>query len=205
MHHTHTTILLITMEKGATITQNAAIANRRRLHISTYNIRDGRAEGLLSAIRVLAQEHEDVAILTETKLTNGIYPREAPGYKVAKAWQKHSGAFFSIRRSLFCSTCFSSPRFYAGHLDCSHVTVSWGWVFWIVHFVFGCLASFRTDSRADPDAASRKARIRAVRAFEFFLPPLCKSLKAWILFMKRDGTSFPSWLSVFSYVSLSSF
>ena len=60
--------------------------------VATYNIRSGRAGGLESALRAMAATGVDLGILTETKITDGIYTRFSSGYQVqateaASAWQ----------------------------------------------------------------------------------------------------------------------
>ena len=47
---------------------------------STYNIRNGRNEGLESALRGMFQANMDLGILQETKCTDGIYTRESARY-----------------------------------------------------------------------------------------------------------------------------
>jgi hypothetical protein len=60
---------------------------------STYNIRSGRGERLISAIRSLSYMQMDWTILTETKLTDGIHTRNFPGYQVeaTNAKSAHQG------------------------------------------------------------------------------------------------------------------
>ena len=48
--------------------------------VATCNIRCGRNRGLESALRALDLMEVDIAILTEAKLTKGIYTRGARGY-----------------------------------------------------------------------------------------------------------------------------
>ena len=52
------------------------------IRFGTYNIRNVRKGGLESAIRGMSQANMDLGILQETKITNGIYNRGSPGYKV---------------------------------------------------------------------------------------------------------------------------
>ena len=48
----------------------------------TYNIRNGRNEGLEAALRGVSQTNMNLGILQETKLTDGIYTRGSAGYSV---------------------------------------------------------------------------------------------------------------------------
>ena len=50
--------------------------------VATWNIRCGRNGGLESALRALESLEVDIAILTEAKLTKGIYTRGGRGYQV---------------------------------------------------------------------------------------------------------------------------
>ena len=50
--------------------------------VAKFNIRCGRAGGLESALRAMEAANVDVGILTETKLTGGIYTRFSSGYQV---------------------------------------------------------------------------------------------------------------------------
>jgi len=60
---------------------------------ATYNIRNGRASRLEMALRAASQMQLDFGILTETKLTDGIYTRSSAGYSVVAtdAPSKHQG------------------------------------------------------------------------------------------------------------------
>lgn len=61
--------------------------------IATYNICSGRKGRLELALRAAAQMNLDLGILTETKLTDGIYTRNSSGYQVVAtdAPSKHQG------------------------------------------------------------------------------------------------------------------
>ena len=50
--------------------------------LATWNIRSGRNGGLESALRALDALEVDIALLTETKLTKGIYTRWSSSYSV---------------------------------------------------------------------------------------------------------------------------
>ena len=50
--------------------------------IATYNICSGRAGRLELALRAADQMNLDLGILTETKLTDGVYTRNSSGYQV---------------------------------------------------------------------------------------------------------------------------
>ena len=52
------------------------------IRFGTYNIRNGRKEGLKSALQGMSQANMDLGILQETKLTDGVYIRGSAGYKV---------------------------------------------------------------------------------------------------------------------------
>jgi len=70
--------------------------------IATWNIRCGRDGGLESALRALESLGVDIAILTEAKLTGGIYTRSDREYSVVatdakSAWQ--GGVAVCVRES----------------------------------------------------------------------------------------------------------
>jgi len=50
--------------------------------VATWNIRNGRNGGIESACRALGSLNVDIAVLQETKLTNGIYTRNSSGYSI---------------------------------------------------------------------------------------------------------------------------
>ena len=52
------------------------------INIATYNIRSGRNGRLETALRAMEQMNVDLGILTEAKLTDGIYTRCSSGYNV---------------------------------------------------------------------------------------------------------------------------
>lgn len=52
------------------------------INIATYNIRSGRNGRLEIALRAMEQMNVDLGILTEAKLTDGIYTRCSSGYNV---------------------------------------------------------------------------------------------------------------------------
>ena len=54
----------------------------KKIKIATYNIRSGRAGNLESALRALEQMEVDLAILTETKLTDDRHTKFNFGYRV---------------------------------------------------------------------------------------------------------------------------
>ena len=64
-----------------------------RINIATYNIRSGRNGRLETALRAMEQMKVDLGILTEAKLTDGIYTRCSHGYNVVatKAWVHWQG------------------------------------------------------------------------------------------------------------------
>jgi hypothetical protein len=59
--------------------------------VVAWNIRCGRNAGLASAAKGLAQMGVDVAVLTETKITDDQYPHLTSGFKVllSKAASQH--------------------------------------------------------------------------------------------------------------------
>ena len=61
--------------------------------VATWNIRSGRAGGLESALRAAKSLGVDLILLTETKLTQGIYARRSSGYTVlaTEAASPHQG------------------------------------------------------------------------------------------------------------------
>ena len=50
--------------------------------VCSWNIRNGRKGGIESACRALSSLNVDIALLQETKLTNGAYTRNSSGYSV---------------------------------------------------------------------------------------------------------------------------
>lgn len=68
--------------------------------MATYNIRNGRGGGLISALRAMERSNVDLAVLTETKLTDGIYTRESLGYRVmaTNATSRHQGGVALVCR-----------------------------------------------------------------------------------------------------------
>ena len=52
------------------------------IRFGTYNIRNGRNEGLDSALRGVSQANMDLGIFQETKLIYGVYTRGSSGYIV---------------------------------------------------------------------------------------------------------------------------
>ena len=67
--------------------------SQQSITLATYNIRNGRAWGLETALRALSQMGVDIGILTETKLTGGIHTRFCCGYRVfaTQAASPHQG------------------------------------------------------------------------------------------------------------------
>lgn len=66
-------------------------AERTLICIATFNIRSGRAGRLELALRSMEQMNVDLGILTEAKLTDGIYTRFSSGYHVcATTARSHS-------------------------------------------------------------------------------------------------------------------
>jgi exonuclease III len=61
--------------------------------VVTWNIRNGRNGGIESACRALAQMKANIAVLQETKLTQGIYTRHSSGFSVvaSEAPSAHQG------------------------------------------------------------------------------------------------------------------
>jgi exonuclease III len=59
----------------------------------TYNINSGRGERLISAVRAMSDMNMDFAILTETKLQDGIHAKYYQGYEIeaTNAKSKHQG------------------------------------------------------------------------------------------------------------------
>ena len=55
---------------------------RTQIRLATYNVRSGRAGRLEIALRAMEQMNVDLGILTEAKLTDGIYTRFSSGYHV---------------------------------------------------------------------------------------------------------------------------
>jgi Reverse transcriptase (RNA-dependent DNA polymerase) len=53
-----------------------------RINLATYNIRSGRGGNLEIVLRAMEQMNVDLGILTEAKLTDGIYTRYSSGYNV---------------------------------------------------------------------------------------------------------------------------
>ena len=65
--------------------------DRKLIRLATYNIRSGRAGRLEIALRAMKQMNVDLGILTEAKLTDGIYTRYSSGYNVyATSARNHS-------------------------------------------------------------------------------------------------------------------
>ena len=52
------------------------------IRFGTYNIQNGRNEGLESALRGVSQANMDLGIFQETKVTDGAYTRGSAGYSV---------------------------------------------------------------------------------------------------------------------------
>ena len=52
------------------------------IKLATYNIQSGRSGRLEIALREMEKMNIDIGILTETKLTDGIYTRYSSGYHV---------------------------------------------------------------------------------------------------------------------------
>ena len=52
------------------------------VRFGTFNIQNGRNEGLESALCGLVQEQVDCRVIQETKLANGVYMRESRGFCV---------------------------------------------------------------------------------------------------------------------------
>jgi exonuclease III len=75
-------------EQQRNVRPRTVITNRQgdpasgNIRIATLNIISGRAERLVSATRALQQMNIDIAILTETKITDECYTRHAFGYEV---------------------------------------------------------------------------------------------------------------------------
>ena len=63
------------------------------MRVAAYNIRNGRAGGLLCALRAMSNMSIDFGVLLETKVTDGIYSRSACGYRVlaTNAVSRHQG------------------------------------------------------------------------------------------------------------------
>ena len=62
------------------------------MRVAAYNIRNGRAGGLLCALRAMSNMSIDFGVLSETKITDGIYTRSACGYRVLatnEVWMHH--------------------------------------------------------------------------------------------------------------------
>ena len=75
------------------------------IKFGTCNIRNGRNEGLESALRGMAQANIDLGVFQETKCTDGIYTHQSAGYCVlaTDAPSRHCGgvAIFYRLSSLF--------------------------------------------------------------------------------------------------------
>ena len=52
------------------------------IRFGTYNIQNGRNEGLELVLRGMSQANMDLGIFQETKVTDGIYNRRSAGYIV---------------------------------------------------------------------------------------------------------------------------
>jgi hypothetical protein len=76
----------------------------QQVHLCTYNIVSGRGSRLIAAIRALAIMHVDIALFTEVKIHDGIFPCSYLGYNiiatpapsqhqrgVAIAWKESTG------------------------------------------------------------------------------------------------------------------
>jgi exonuclease III len=77
-----------------------------RIHISTYNIRNGRQGNLKSALRALQFMNVDLDILQETKISDEKYTRASFGYEVlaSKADTVFQGGIsLAYRASCFCT------------------------------------------------------------------------------------------------------
>ena len=63
------------------------------IRFGTYNIRNGRNDGLESALRGMSQANKDMGIFQEKKLTDGIYTHGSAGYSVVAtdAPSRHRG------------------------------------------------------------------------------------------------------------------
>jgi hypothetical protein len=69
--------------------------SKNKIRLATLNIISGRAERLVSAARALQQMNIDIAILTETKITDECYTRHSSGYEIrsSKARRSSQGGF----------------------------------------------------------------------------------------------------------------
>ena len=65
----------------------------QRLRFGTWSIRSGRGEGLITALRAMSQMNGDFGFLTETKVTDNIYPRRFADYTIVatNAVSPHQG------------------------------------------------------------------------------------------------------------------
>ena len=70
------------------------------IRFGTYNIRNGRNDGLEAAMRGISQANMDLGILQETKLTDGIYTRGSAGYSfvATDAPSRHCGGVAIFHR-----------------------------------------------------------------------------------------------------------
>ena len=65
----------------------------QRLRFGTWNIRSGRGEGLITALRAMLQMNVNFGVLTETKVTDNVYPRRFADYTIVatNAVSPHQG------------------------------------------------------------------------------------------------------------------
>jgi exonuclease III len=80
---------------GRNVRARSAVIHQRsnntkpQIRIATFNIRSGRGERLIAALRALEQLNVDVGLLTEVKLTDERYTRHSFGYEVAATTAVH--------------------------------------------------------------------------------------------------------------------
>ena len=88
---------------------------RRCLRFGTWNIRNGRGEGLITALRAMSQMNIDFGVLTETKVTDNVYTRRTDAYQViaTNAASPHQGGVALFYRENNCFQVESVRRW--GH------------------------------------------------------------------------------------------
>lgn len=65
-----------------TTTAGPTTGQLKTIRIATFNIMNGRGSGLQLATRALKQMNVDVAVVTETKVTNNLYAKSYDGYNI---------------------------------------------------------------------------------------------------------------------------
>ena len=99
------------------------------IRFGTYNIRNGRNDGLEAALQGMSQANMNLGILQETKLTDGIYTCGSAGYSVVAtdAPSRHCGGVAIFYRSESHFAVEAVEKFGPNVIGFQLATGEWRW------------------------------------------------------------------------------